>query len=118
VAEFAEVMRQWVRAKIANSGGDMPLCSVQAKCIDAIEIKKIEQEVMAWAEENPEPVYPTWEEWLNSLGLIMQKEGTFTEYRLNEIHSEIMQVNVLTSKGDQHIPADIAEKLGIEPKEG
>ena len=51
--------------------------------------------VMAWAAEHPEPVYPTWYEFLGdvypaSWDLIANKR----------------------------VPADIAQKLGIEPKEG
>ena len=50
---------------------------------------------MEWAEEHPEPVYPTWGTWLSEK----------YDYDLREI----MYTPIL---------ADIAEKLGIEPKEG
>ena len=46
--------------------------------------------VMQWAAEHPEPVYPTWWDWFAAGGL----------------------------DPDDPIPADIAEKLGLEPKEG
>ena len=46
---------------------------------------------MEWAEAHPEPEYPTWVEWFNSMGGVDCGEP---------------------------IPADIAEKLGIKPKEG
>lgn len=48
--------------------------------------------VMRWAAEHPEPVYPTLAEWLRSIGL--------ANHRMID-----------------PIPADIAEKLGIQPKE-
>lgn len=52
----------------------------------------VEEIVMSWATKHPEPVYPTWEEWLTTLGV----------QSFNEL--------------SKPIPADIAEKLGIEPK--
>ena len=56
--------------------------------------KETEEIVTQWAAEHPEPVYPTWGTWL----------GTKYDYDLREI--------LYTP-----IPADIAQKLGIEPKE-
>ena len=57
---------------------------------------ELEDAVVKWAEENPEPVvYPTWGTWLSEK----------YDYDLREI--------MYTP-----IPADIAQKLGIEPKEG
>jgi hypothetical protein len=56
---------------------------------------EFEKRVMSWAAEHPKPVYPTWGTWL------AEKFG----YDLREIMYE-------------PVPADIAQKLGIEPKEG
>ena len=66
-------------------------------------IANIEKEVMAWAAEHPAPVYPTWGEWLMSIGVI------------NGVHPH----GAIDALGNlkQPIPADIAQKLGIEPKE-
>jgi hypothetical protein len=58
---------------------------------------------MRWAAEHPEPVYPTWGEYLCNIGLI----GDCTE-------SE----DVLLRLFNNVIPANLAQKLGIEPKEG
>lgn len=54
---------------------------------------RLEDVVMAWVEEHPEPVYPTWGEYLHTLH--------------NEPSSRELS---------KPIPDDIAEKLGIEPK--
>ena len=54
---------------------------------------EFEKRVMSWAAEHP-VVYPTWENWLTTLGV----------QSFNEL--------------SKPIPADIAQKLGIEPKEG
>jgi len=64
---------------------------------------KVEEAVMAWAAEHPEPVYPTWGEWLIAIGIL---------YRDDPRHAYSISI-----KANTQIPADIAEKLGIEPKE-
>lgn len=65
--------------------------------------KKAEEIIMSWAAEHPAQVYPTWGEYLCDIGLI----GDCTE-------SE----DVIFRLFNNVIPADIAQKLGIEPKEG
>ncbi len=59
------------------------------------EFIELEEALLLWAAENPEPVYPTWGTWLSEK----------YDYDLREI--------MYTP-----IPDDIAQKLGIEPKEG
>lgn len=54
----------------------------------------MEKAIDKWAAEHPEPQYPTWGEWL-----------------LKTYHIPSSRLF------DQSIPADIAEKLGLEPKE-
>lgn len=58
---------------------------------------------MAWAAEHPEPVYPTWYEWLKDNGL------TFHDAESSWIG--------FTERIHHPIPADIAQKLGLEQKE-
>ena len=80
--------------------GDMP-CEMQ-------DVKSIAREVEKWAAEHPEPVYPTWGEWLLKQGVIYagtERRNGFT-------------YQTVTDKLFAQIDADIAEKLGIEPKEG
>jgi len=54
---------------------------------------KAERIIMKWAAANPEPRYPTWNEYLCSLYY-----GKIPPY-----------------VGNIEIPADIAKKLGVEP---
>jgi len=54
--------------------------------------------VMVWAAEHPEPVYPTWTEYFRMIGLFPAWSG-----------HEILD--------HTPIPADIAKRLGVEPKE-
>ena len=56
--------------------------------------------------KHPEPVYPTWRDYLHSIGVLYNKHTAGGD--VTEIHWG----NMMTP-----IPADIAEKLGIEPKE-
>ena len=75
--------------------GDMP-CEMQ-------DVESIAREVEKWAAEHPEPVYPTWWSWLINEGVI-EKGSTYT--------------GAFDQLKTKSIPADIAQKLGIEPKEG
>ena len=68
-----------------------------------------EKRVIGWAAEHPEPKYPTWYGFIKSLLRLecpdmVQPIPTDTDI-LDFIHNT-------------RIPADIAEKLGIQPEEG
>ena len=62
-----------------------------------------EKRIMSWAAEHPEPVYPTWAEWLETVGVV----------DVNQDKGFIL----MKPEVKNPIPADIAQKLGIEPKE-
>ena len=113
MAEFQVVARHWKRmckrywrvetchgCPIAEHEHAYEACSAYET-----DIVKMEELVMSWAAEHPEPVYPTWVEWLYSQGLMTDvidgKGGNF-----------------LYNLASEPIPADIAQKLGIEPKKG
>ena len=115
MAEFSKVMRQWGRyckGYTDNHADDCSGCpfelngSCNSYAKDNVQYaEQIEKHVMAWAAEHPEPVYPSWAEWLYSQGLMTDvidgKGGNF-----------------LYNLASEPIPANIAQKLGIEPKEG
>lgn len=107
MAEFKEIWKQWRRmCKAFNEcdGNCVDLCALAHNpvCGDLPnatdkDLENAEAVIMEWANENPEQIYPTWGEYLgrdinNSLGPYIRLA--------------------------QEIPADIAEKLGITPKEG
>ena len=113
MAGFQEVMRQWRRfCKSNNHCGE---CEFDGKgiCGDfhltKVPFADIELRIMAWAAEHPEPVYPTWIEWLVDIGVI----GEYAKLPL-----EASSTVVVSTTLAEPIPADIAQKLGIEPKEG
>lgn len=127
MAEFQEVMRQWGRLCTQHcaentddcdgcllGGTRADVCSSYAKD-NAEDVEELERLVMEWAAEYPEPVYPTWGDYLLSIGVV------------KIIHSDIP---VELPNGDTiepsksfdinlniNIRADIAQKLGLEPKE-
>jgi hypothetical protein len=68
---------------------------------------------MSWAAEHPEPVYPTWVEWLKTEGVIPYMKGLVV-VRGDDGNFHDGRVNI-TEKMLDHIPDDIAEKLGLEP---
>lgn len=114
VSDFAKTMRDWKRLcdSMDKKYSDdccknCPLCGFG--CGGIFEMPEntnwqlLEEKVDAWAEENPEPVYPTFMEWLIDIGVFCSRP----------MYSIIADKIATT-----HIPADIAEKLGLKPKGG
>lgn len=100
MAEFQEVMREWVRSRKAINEDELSCCPLKMFTDD--HIANIEKEVMAWAAEHPEPQYPTWFEYLYAI-------NNPDYFDLTEFYTWMRHTP---------IPADIAQKLGIKPKEG
>lgn len=101
MAEYNEVIKQFKRMCAHGNcrtatGCPMNGCNrSQCRKFGFERPREFEQRVMKWAAEHPEPVYPTWGTWL----------AEKYDFDLREIMYA-------------PIPADIADKLGIEPKEG
>lgn len=110
---FQEVMRQWGR--MCNSNADCGDCPMRHKtyCLYRLASERslfarqseIENIVMQWAAAHPEPVYPTWGEWLMQFDVM----GRTCQDMPNPYFAK--------DKAASPIPADIAQKFGIEPKE-
>lgn len=117
MADFVQTMKDWRRMCDAYTTDDAARCCqgcpMSGRGCGAIyengnaDPEVIEREVNQWAAEHPEPVYPTWGEWLESFGVV---EVTKAKDRIITV---MMKPELLNP-----IPADIAQKLGIEPKEG
>lgn len=119
MAEFQEVCKQW-RRMCAHGSEDYACadCNMYSSVDESVcrgipdndEAKIIEGFVMRWAAEHPEPVYPTWGEWFVSKGMLPDK--------WDNLSSAYIHVGCVPNLMHTPIPADLAEKLGIEPKEG
>ena len=124
MSEFTDVMEQAKRMCKAFSDGHCSECPIgNANALECgipvtsgMDCEEVERRVMQWAAEHPEPVYPTWDEWQNSVFPDAEIDMTPCAFgsrdRLN-----CLEKTCSTCK-EQQIPADIAEKLGIKPKEG
>ena len=118
MAEFLEVIRQKHRMCEDKDCHVCPLYGVEFCARYDIDPKNAEQAetiIMQWASEHPEPQYPTWEEWEKEnfpLSDNMLCIGHFKKCPGNRgvaIRCKICR--------QQPIPAEIAEKLGVRPKE-
>lgn len=116
MAEFQDVARQYNRmcdaypicAGCELQGKNICTKSVPQWMISDSEI--IEKTVMKWAAVHPEPVYPTWFEWLEERGILAAAKSDGTE--------TIFDTVLPTPAMFDSIPADVAEALKIPPKEG
>lgn len=111
MAEFQNIMKQWRRMCTAHQCSKCPLdnavCCISDPCLRTdVEIETLEELITNWAEEHPEPVYPTWEMYL--------AERMTADMRDGKTHNP---QSVEKYMKQTRIPADIAQKLGLEPKE-
>ena len=102
MAEFRDVMKQW-RRMCANT--PCKKCEIYEFCegFPSLDSDRIEEIVTRWAEAHPEPVYPTWWEWLFSIGAVTRKVKP-------DVAATLIDTGLL-----DFIPADIAQKLDIKP---
>ena len=110
MAEFQEVMKQWRR--FCKSHSNCGECEFDGKDIcgqthlSDVPYSDMELRIMSWAAEHPEPVYPTWSDYISKLVIHDICVGKISGPE-----------TVLIYAMNTPIPADIAQKLGIEPKE-
>ena len=124
MAEFTDVMRQAKRMCESFSDGHCSECPIgNAKVLECgitvtseMDCKEVERRVMQWAAKHPEPVYPTWDEWQKSVFPDAAIDITPCAFGSRDRLNCFLEKTCSTCK-EQQIPADIAEKLGIKPKE-
>ena len=125
MAEFIEVMEQAKRMCESFRDGHCSKCPIgDANALECgitvtseMDCKEVERRVMQWAAKHPEPVYPTWREWQNSTFPDAEIDITPCTFGSRDRLNCFLEKRCSTCK-EQQIPADIAEKLGIKPKEG
>lgn len=74
-----------------------------------------EKMIMKWAAEHPEPVYPTWAEWLLEVGGGKERNIETGGHCGN---TYVTEVEHFVAALDSPIPEHIAKSLHIAPKEG
>ena len=125
MSEFTEVMRQAKRMCKAFGDGHCSECPIgNANALECgitvtsgMDCKDVERRVMQWAAKHPEPVYHTWDEWQDSVFPDAEIDITPCTFGSRDRLNCFLEKKCSTCK-EQQIPADIAEKLGIKPKEG
>ena len=120
MADFVQTMKDWRRMCNACQT-EKDICGVcgcypagnYTPCImksmnkeadlepDDLYFERLEKIIKAWAAEHPEPVYGTWMEFIKRFETGGRKSDD----------------DFIIWMGTTPIPANIAEKLGIEPKE-
>ena len=124
MAQFSEVMRQAKRMCEAFNDGHCSECPIgHADVLECgitvtseMDCEEVERRVMQWAAEHPEPVYPTWDEWDRKN--FPDAEIDITPCTFGSRDRFNCAGKTCSTCKEQQIPADIAEKLGIKPKEG
>jgi hypothetical protein len=132
VAEYNEVIKQFKRMCWYFSRDKMqkscPMCTSYPNC-NIGQCRKIAFEkpdfaatVMRWAAEHPEPIYPTWGEWLESEGICFSRLTDYERvhgFKIPKVFEYQIDGKTAFICGDRvnsPIPPDIAQKLGLQPK--
>lgn len=128
MAEFIEVMRQARRMCEAFGDGHCSECPIgNAKVLECgitvtseMDCEEVERRVMLWANEHPEPVYPSWEEGWGQ----MFPDADIRHAFCPEMFGKEYEPDWCNDSDDscedcvrRPMPVEIAEKLGIKPKE-
>lgn len=112
--EFQKIVNQYTR--LCSSYQNCSQCPINnirfdGDCLHTWynEPQRFEEIVVQWAKDNPEPVYPTWEQWV----------ATFPKAKLKDFcpiifDSEYPCFTKCTECWRQRIPEYLAKQLGIE----
>ena len=121
--EICDFLKNWKR--MCNSMTEMNECedcpivrnTYGARCCDMTcemrDVENIVREVEKWVAEHPEPAYPTWIDWLRDVGVIPTQEEASRSMR-DGVRAASFYV---IAKAFSQIPADMAKRLEIKPKE-
>lgn len=125
MTEFIEVMRQARRMCEAFSDGHCSECPIgNAKVLECgitvtseMDYEEVERRVMQWAAAHPESKYPSWNEWYRENFPDAYYDGKRICPVIFGCKKNCDSETDCDKCRDRPIPDDIAEKLGIKPKE-
>ena len=123
MADFVQTMKDWRRmCKTYTTNDDSccegcPVvdynehgCGAIFEMDDSTDWQRYEGAIAAWAAEHPGPVYELWGEWFEKRGDLIRGWHNATNIQwIAKTFGRLMCTP---------IPADIAQKLGLQPKEG
>lgn len=123
--EFCEVMKQAHRmcmTYLVDCCRHCPLlqdenCTMDAfseKSFDTQAVQKLENVIMDWAKEHPEPVYPSWDEGWKQIFPDALCTPCPANYGKKYKNTSCASVVSCERCRERPIPAEIAEKLGIK----
>lgn len=129
MAEFVEVMR--TARRMCNEMDECEVCPLYdgfseccllsdgSLCHMDSDFARYEADIMKWGAENPEVRYPTWREWQQEN--FPDANGPMCPCAfMRMVDAHCVDYNGRNSCMDcakQQIPANVAKKLGIKPKE-
>lgn len=129
MSEFVEVMRQARRLCETKKCRECPLANRDpsigiAMCMlhpsknseDDVDYAEVGSVIMQWAEEHPEPVYPSWAEGWKQLFPAGENIPCLGLFDTKYYDGACMERSCAKCK-NAPMPAEVAEKLGIKPKE-
>lgn len=122
MADFTEVMMQAHRMCAMQKrceecpGWDVKESFCRISCVALSDFYVLEQNVLTWAAEHPEPVYPSWTEGWKQLFPAGENVPCLGCFDVKYYAGKCMEISCTKCK-NAPMPAKIAEKLGIEPKE-
>lgn len=123
MAEFVDVLKMARRmCKNVDACDDCPIydslrgyCKLSRPLFSSdSDFAKCEAAIMKWAAENPEVRYPTWKEWQRDHFRDAERMMRPCMY-INFTDAHCGDYKGCADCANQPIPADIAEKLGIQP---
>lgn len=123
MAEFTKVMRWFEkmheRNRLLPDCGDCALGNGPiSKCRKMLQEhpEECERAIGQYAAEHAEPRYPTWREWQQA-NFPNAADGVHPCAFMSMLDANCIRYPVCNPCRDRPIPAEIAEKLGIKPKE-
>ena len=123
MAEYARIMRNVHRmCKLYKSCNKCPLFIETDGCMaepqDIFMPKETERRVLEWERTHPAPVYPSWYEYQQQTFPGHTRWICPMAFGVQCQCKSVTSVQACTKCRNSPIPAEIAEKLGIMPKEG
>lgn len=110
MAEFSEVMHNIQRRCNLCGQGEKFSCTIEGSICSRMsgmpynaDWSALEKEVMAWAAEHPEPVYPSIAKYLEQFGIMIRRDGSLQAHFF---------------KAHEPMSAEMAKLLGISSMEG